>query len=112
MDDLSVREVNGYRAIIVPIYRWSGGVGECGECGEGSLISERGLTFQAGIDNASFAGYVEHEEIARRVLKCVGESGANVEYVRKLDDALCKLGMKDAHVSDIVARIDRMDGDQ
>lgn len=108
IDDLCNREVNGYTAILVPIYEWN-----CGEdsINSGRLITKTGLTFQAGIDNESFSGFLNHDEIAKRIMTCSGDSGANLDYLLNLNDALNKLGMKDEHVADIVARVEQKQND-
>lgn len=107
IDDLCDREVNGYKAIFVPIYKWNK-ERDCTD--DGNIITKKALTFQAGIDNKSYAGFVSHDDIVDRVMTCSGDSGPNLDYVLNLAEALDKLGMKDAHVSDLVARIDRQRG--
>lgn len=105
IDDLFNREVNGYTAILVPIYKWNPEEGSTDD--DSNLITKTGLTFQAGIDNKCFSGFLNHEEIAERIMTCRGDAGANLDYLLNLHDALNKLGMKDEHVSDIAERIEQ-----
>lgn len=61
----------------------------------------KGLVYHATPDNPNWLGPAEPEAIARQVLAAHGPSGANVEYVLRLAEALRDLGADDQHVFEI-----------
>ena len=58
----------------------------------------RGLTYVATAENANYLGPAPLDEIAEQVRRSAGPSGPNLEYVRRLADALRRLGAADPHV--------------
>ena len=58
----------------------------------------RGLTYLANEENVNYLGPAPLEQIAAQVLSASGPSGPNLEYVRRLADALRRLGAADEHV--------------
>lgn len=69
------------------------------------MITCQGLVFRAPIDNEWFAGYVDHRDIADRIARCAGDSGANTDYIVNLWKALATMNVDDAHVSHIVRHL-------
>ncbi|MEZ4318682.1 MAG: gamma-glutamylcyclotransferase [Myxococcota bacterium] len=57
-----------------------------------------GELYAAGPENPSWLGPAPLAEMAAHIRASVGPSGANLEYLERLDDALVRLGMPDAHV--------------
>lgn len=64
------------------------------------------LVYLATPDNPNWLGEAPLERIAEQVLTSVGPSGANVEYLLRLADALADIGASDHHV-DALARLVR-----
>ena len=67
------------------------------------VVHERGsiadvLVYLATPDNPNWLGEAPLEQIAEQVLRSVGPSGPNVEYVLRLAEALAAMGAEDAHV--------------
>ncbi len=67
------------------------------------VVHERGtianaLVYLATPDNPDWLGEAPLEDIAEQVLRSVGPSGPNVEYVLRLADALAGRSARDAHV--------------
>ena len=65
-----------------------------------------GLTYQGWPGNRNYAGPASIAEIAAQVAAASGPSGANADYVRDLDAALRALGIEDAHVAALAARLE------
>lgn len=61
----------------------------------------RALTYWADETNREYLGPAALTEIADQVRNAHGPSGANLEYVLRLDKALSRLGAQDQHVRDL-----------
>ena len=61
----------------------------------------RALTYWADESNREYLGPAALTAIADQVKKAHGPSGANLEYVLRLDNALNALGTRDSHVRDL-----------
>lgn len=59
------------------------------------------LVYIAAADNPSYLGPAPVEEIARTVRVCQGPSGSNLDYLRRLAEALIEMGAEDAHVLEL-----------
>lgn len=64
------------------------------------------LVYIAGTHNPRYLGPASVEEIAAEIQVRHGPSGSNREYVLRLAEALADMGAEDAHVLDIVRRIE------
>lgn len=62
----------------------------------------KALVYVASATNPHFLGPLHERDIASWVAKSHGPSGANVDYVLRLHDALAELGVRDPHVEEIV----------
>lgn len=67
------------------------------------------LVYRATPDNPSWLGPASPEAIARQVLRAVGPSGPNPEYVLRLAEALAGLGLLDDHTAAVAAALRRLD---
>lgn len=56
-------------------------------------------------DNPNYAGPAPVDEIAATIVRSVGPSGPNVEYLLELDAALGRMGIDDPHVRDLAGRV-------
>ena len=56
------------------------------------------LVYVAAPDNAAYLGPSSIRAMAQHILDSHGPSGANVDYLLELDDALTELGIDDEHV--------------
>lgn len=63
------------------------------------------LVFYAGPDNAHYLGPASVDEMAAHIAGSVGPSGANVEYLLKLKDALDALDAPCPHINAIVGAL-------
>lgn len=96
---MTKRERDGFNANWIPIYRYTkDGKGE-------EIITKKGVTFVANIDNDNFGGFIGHEKIADIVSTHVGHNGDNFEYAAKLHQALVDDGHPDPHISAIMSLI-------
>ena len=82
---LDHREKDGYERIAVTIHT-----------GRGQLP---GITYCAPAGNPGYLGPRPLEEMAGQILKAAGPSGSNLDYLRRLAEALTRLGLVDEHVS-------------
>jgi glutathione-specific gamma-glutamylcyclotransferase len=93
---LDHREKGGYRRVVIDVH-----------VPEGDPL--RGaLMYLATEDNPNYLGPAPLPEIAATVRRCTGPSGANVEYVLRLAEALRALGTppeEDAHVFELAALV-------
>ncbi len=71
--------------------------------GDGRTIDA--MVYVAGPQNGDYAGPATIAEIADRVVTAHGPSGANTEYVLRLDEALEALGQPDDHVRAIAGAV-------
>jgi len=60
-----------------------------------------GIVYIGAPDNFAFLGEAPLEEIAAHIVRCAGPSGTNVDYVRRLAQALRQLGISDPHVVEL-----------
>jgi len=84
--ELDVREIAGFVRTILPLYD-----------DDGTIFAEA-IVWVADETNPHFLGHASDEAIAAHVKKSHGPSGANVDYVLRLRDALRALDIDDAHV--------------
>jgi cation transport regulator ChaC len=61
----------------------------------------RGRTYVATPENPNYLGPAPLEAIAAQVRASHGPSGANIDYVLRLAEALRAIGAEDAHVFDL-----------
>jgi len=94
---LDEREKNGYRQIFVDI-----------EFEDAS--SEKGCTYIAGPGNPSFIGPAPVVEMAAQISAAKGPSGPNVEYLRRLADALRDMNVHDDEVHSLSLAVEQFAG--
>ncbi len=82
---LDFREQGGYERRRVEVTHAEGAIADV-------------LVYLATPDNSNWLGEAPLEQIAEQVLRSVGPSGPNVEYVLRLADALARMGASDEHV--------------
>lgn len=70
--------------------------------GPSGVAFAQGLVYVARADNPHFLGPLDERSIAQHVARSHGPSGANREYVERLEVALRELGIVDPHVDEIV----------
>lgn len=63
------------------------------------------LVYLATPANPEWLGDAPAEQIAAQILASVGPSGANVEYLLRLDDALVEMGGVDEHVAALASLV-------
>ncbi|MEM9692762.1 MAG: gamma-glutamylcyclotransferase [Myxococcota bacterium] len=90
---LDHREKAGYARVLAPF------------ADPGGAFFAQVLFYVAGADNPNFIGPAPLDEMAAHVLRSVGPSGPNREYVLRLADALQTLGVLDEHVAALAARV-------
>ncbi len=61
------------------------------------------LVYRATEANPNYLGAAPSRDIARQVASSTGPSGRNDDYVRELDRALRRLGIRDPHVREIAS---------
>lgn len=66
------------------------------------------LVYVAGPSNPNYLGPAEADAIVRQIARARGPSGANDEYLLRLDEALRALGAEDPHVAELAARLRRL----
>ncbi|MGH1348152.1 MAG: gamma-glutamylcyclotransferase [Nannocystales bacterium] len=91
---LDHREKQGYDRAVVSL-GFPGGAGP------------RALMYVATPDNPSFAGETPLAELASIISTRHGPSGANLDYLLRLAEALREMGVDDPHVFDLEARCRR-----
>ncbi|MEL7239221.1 MAG: gamma-glutamylcyclotransferase, partial [Planctomycetota bacterium] len=95
LDQLDFREKGGYARFRVPAFvRGLDGVTEVDA-----------LLYLGTEDNPNFAGPETIEAVAAHVVGAVGPSGANVEYVLRLEAALAEIGGDDPYVTALAAEV-------
>lgn len=92
--ELDHREKDGYLRLHLPL--------DFGD-GPGDISA---LVYVAGPDNLNYLGPASVSAMAEQVGGAVGPSGANVEYVVRLAEALRAMGRPDPHVEAIEARLE------
>ena len=107
LDYLGLREINGYsiqRTTFLPA-----------EAGSGSHIEPlEGVIAYVGLpSNPQFLGHQTQDDLAAVIVKNVGPSGLNRDYLFELEKALVALGATsgDEHISDLVRRVKRLLGE-
>lgn len=70
-----------------------------------------GVVYVAHPDNEAFLGDAPLDAIARQIIVSRGPSGANVEYLLELAQALRNLDADDIHVFELAARVKSLDLD-
>lgn len=75
--------------------------------GDGSNRTIEALTYLANPDHPQFAGRLSLEEQLRTVLAGEGQAGANVKYVLNTAQHLEELGVHDAPLAELAARLRR-----
>ncbi len=101
-EHLDHREKNGYLRyeVDIQLYEDSSDSGSGSGSGSESKIV-KGLVYIAPTDNDAFLGHASEKEIAKHILRSVGPSGPNCDYLLDLADALRALNVDDAHVFEI-----------
>lgn len=84
-EHLDYREKNGYSRLPVTLEFETG--------------PARGVTYVGHPDNPAFLGDAPLDDMVAQVLRCVGPSGSNIEYVVELDRALRGMGVVDPHIA-------------
>jgi cation transport protein ChaC len=96
LDTLDYRERAGYERHRVEV--------ECpGECTDAPV--PEALVYVATPNNPGWLGEAPLEQIAAQIRASVGPSGANLEYLLQLHEALLAMGGEDEHVSTLVRLI-------
>jgi cation transport regulator ChaC len=68
-------------------------------------VPEHGLVYIATEGNPNYLGPAPTHEIAAQVARSHGPSGANVDYVLRLAEALDQIGADDRHVAELAAAV-------
>jgi cation transport protein ChaC len=89
--ELDVREQAGFVRTILPVF-------------DGAAPFAEAIVWVADETNPHFLGHASDDEIAAHIRKSHGPSGANVDYVLRLRDALRALEIDDPHV-EAIARL-------
>lgn len=92
---LDYREKNGYERHFLQV-----------EFDDGRSVSA--LTYMATAENPHFLGAAPVDEMALQILRSVGPSGSNLEYLERLYQALSELGFEDAHLSELWSSVERV----
>jgi len=95
---LDHRESGGYRRQTMALFTAAG-------------VLDDVIVYVADETNPHYVGNEDEREIAAIVDAAIGPSGANRDYVLQLSAALAQLGTEDAHVSQIVAALSVLLGD-
>ena len=99
---LDVREQGGYQRLLLDVEL---SAAEPGSAAERRRV--RALTYVATVDNPEYLGPAGLREIARQVLSSRGPSGANADYVLRLEGALRAMGADDPHVFELAELVRR-----
>ena len=89
LQSLDVREQGGYERHIVDL-----------EVADDASRLDA-ILWIAAVDNEHHLGPAPLHEVVAQIVASVGPSGANVEYVLRLDEALREIGAADAHVREV-----------
>ncbi|WP_116474882.1 gamma-glutamylcyclotransferase [Zobellella maritima] len=92
LDQLDMREKNGYLRALVPVHF-------------DAEPSAEGLIYLATEENAAFLGEAPLTEMAAQIAYAQGPSGSNRDYLLNLARALDELGVDDNHVSVLAASL-------
>ncbi len=90
LDHLDYREKGGYERLELEVYF-------------NPTDCVVGLTYHATAENPDFLGRASSVAIVAQIRDATGPSGANIEYLFKLDEALIQMGAVDPHVSELAA---------
>ena len=88
--ELDHREKAGFERVTLPLL----------DAPSGKAFAE-GIVYVARTDNPHFLGPLDERSIAQHVARSHGPSGANRDYVERLEVALRELGIVDPHVTEI-----------
>ncbi|MFT6397884.1 MAG: cation transport regulator ChaC [Bradymonadia bacterium] len=66
------------------------------------------ITYVGSPSNPNYAGPAPIDEIATTIAASVGPSGANIEYLVELSEALRRRGERDEHVEALRAAVERL----
>jgi cation transport protein ChaC len=100
LDALDVREQGGYDRIEIDATTLG--------VGEGRIV--RAITWVATHSNPYHLGPAPLDAMVAQIRGAVGPSGANVDYVLALDEALRALGLDDPHVAEVAAALQAVPG--
>ena len=89
---LDHREKDGYALITVDVHAEDGRILQA-------------CTYIATPDNPSYLGPAPVASMAAQIASAAGESGPNIEYLLRLDEALAALGKPDPHVATLAAAV-------
>lgn len=95
--DLDVREKGGYARFVEEVAVL-----------DAPFPTVRALVYVATEDNPNFAGPADPRAIAEQIVRSVGPSGPNVEYLLELDAALGAMGVSDPHVRQLAELVRAM----
>ncbi len=93
MDHLDGRESGGYERVVEPLEL---------DAPQGRV---EGVVYVATAENPNYLGPAPLPEIAAQILRSVGPSGPNPEYLLRLGDALREIGADDPHVFELEALV-------
>lgn len=96
--DLDVREQGGYDRKNVPVF-----------AEDGEVVTPDALLYRATEQNPEFLGEGKMEDMAKQILRSVGPSGTNVEYLLELHHALERLNIRDQHIDDLVRAVRKLE---
>ena len=91
---LDFREKGGYRREQLPLMLASG-------------RQVAALTYVARPDNENYLGPGELDAMVQQIMSAHGPSGANLEYLQRLEQAVIESGGRDTHVSMLTAAVRR-----
>lgn len=97
---LDLREQAGFERTMLPV--WDS---EPAARSRGGVPFAEALTWVAGAANNHYLGPRPEAEIAEEIRVRRGPSGPNAEYALRLAESLRDLGIRDAHVEAIAARL-------
>ena len=100
---LDYREKNGYERHSVQILLSDGH--NLPQHPDTQCTEATGLTYLAPPGNHAFLGDAPLEEIVLQVRRSVGPSGANIDYVRRLAEAVRELGGEDRYLDDVYGAV-------
>ncbi len=95
---LDIREQGGYDRLQIPVYT-----------ADGAVVTTEALMYRATEENPEFLGEGQIEDIAKQILRSVGPSGTNVEYLLELHHALERLNVQDQHIDTLVKAVRKLE---
>ena len=76
---------------------------------DGEIIRDA-ITYVAAEGNEDYLGPATYSEMAAQIVKSVGPSGTNLEYVMALHESLLKLGANDTHLRTLATHVEELTG--